>query len=179
MDDLLRFVIDPDGQVVFDVDQRLPGRGLWLSAERDVVNTACTKGFFAKAARANITVPADLAERMEEALLRRCLDFLGLARRAGQAVAGFEKVRGWLREGRAGLLVEASDGSRDGRDKVKALAPGLPVVQVLCGSDLGRAMGRERTVHLALAPGRLAKEFERAAVRLKGVRGDREGSGAE
>lgn len=169
--ELLRFVVGPEDWVVFDVDGRLPGRGLWLSAERDVVHTACAKGFFAKAARAKVNVPADLAGKVEQALMRRCIDLIGLARRAGQAVAGFEKVRGWLREGRAGLLVEASDGSADGREKVQGLAPDLPVVVALDGAELGRALGRDRTVHVALARGRLAKDLMRAAARLEGVRG--------
>ncbi|MBX9634346.1 MAG: DUF448 domain-containing protein, partial [Magnetospirillum sp.] len=88
--ELLRFVVSPDGEVVPDLERRLPGRGIWLSARRDVVNTAVTKRLFAKAARRAVVVPQDLADRVEALLLRRCLDVLGLARRAGHAVCGFE-----------------------------------------------------------------------------------------
>ncbi|MCR6629641.1 MAG: DUF448 domain-containing protein [Magnetospirillum sp.] len=91
--ELLRFVVSPAGEVVPDLEHRLPGRGIWLSARRDVVNTAVTKRLFAKAARRAVTVPGELADRLEGLLCRRCLDAISLARRAGQAVCGFEKVK--------------------------------------------------------------------------------------
>ena len=168
---MVRFVVGPDGQVVPDVDGRLPGRGLWLSAERDVVNTACAKGFFAKAARAKVTVPDDLADRVETLLVRRCLDAIGLARRAGQAVAGFEKARAWLQSGKAGLVVTASDAGADGLAKLAGAATDLPSVRALDGTELGHAFGRDRSVHVVLAPGRLADRLRRDAVRLEGFRG--------
>ncbi len=91
-DEMLRFVVGPDGSLVPDLDGCLPGRGLWLSAQRDMVNTACAKGLFSRAARHGVEVSADLAEQLEGLMVRRCLDLLGLARRAGEAVAGFEKA---------------------------------------------------------------------------------------
>lgn len=169
---MVRFVVGPDGEVVPDVDRRLPGRGLWLSASRDVVNTACAKGFFAKGARANVKVPDGLADRVEELLVRRCLDTLGLARRAGQAVAGFEKVRAWLKAGRAGLVATAHDAGADGPAKLAGLVGDLPTVRVLDGDELGRAFGRERSVHVALTAGRLADSLLREASRLKGFRAE-------
>ena len=93
---LLRFVVAPDGDVVADVDGRLPGRGLWLRPRRDMVKTAADGNLFAKASGRRATPAADLAERVEQRLTRRCLDLIGLARRAGQAAAGFEKARAWL-----------------------------------------------------------------------------------
>lgn len=167
---LVRFVVDPDGVVVADVAERLPGRGFWLSAGRDVINTACAKGLFAKAARRHVTVAADLAEKVEGLLERRCLDLIGLAMRAGQAVAGFEKAAAWLVEGKGGLLLAARDGAPGGRAKMRALARDLPVVDLFDARDLGRALGREHAVHAVLAPGRLAEAVRREAVRLEGFR---------
>ncbi|MBY0431208.1 MAG: RNA-binding protein, partial [Rhodospirillales bacterium] len=142
-DGMIRFVIGPDGVVVPDVEGILPGRGIWLSASRDMVNTAVVKKLFAKAARARVTAPPDLAERLEHLLLRRCLDLLGLARRAGQVVAGFEKVRAELKAGRGAVLIAARDGAADGREKIRALAPRLPLVCVLANAELSAALGRE------------------------------------
>ncbi len=150
-----------------------------MSAERDMVNTACAKNLFAKAAKAQVKVPGDLADRIEGLLARRCLDLIGLARRSGQAVAGFEKVSAELGskgpgvEGdakRSGLLLSASDGAEDGQRKIRALAPGLPEVKVLSAAELGLAFGRDRSVHVFLAPGRLASALLEEMRRLKGFR---------
>lgn len=177
--ELVRFVLSPDGEIVPDVDERLPGRGLWCSASRDMLDTACAKGLFAKAARAGVRIPPGLSDRVEDLLERRCESLLGLARRAGQLVAGFEKVRAWLAEGNAGLLVEAADGAADGRGKLSAVAGDLPRVEVLRAVELGRALGRERMVHVAVAPGRLADGLLREAARLSGFRMVSEGARAQ
>jgi predicted RNA-binding protein YlxR (DUF448 family) len=168
---LVRFVVDPDGVVLPDVTERLPGRGLWLRATRSMVQTACAKGLFSKAARARVTAPPDLADRVEALLAQRCLDLLGLARRAGQAVAGFEKVAGMLRGGAGALLLEASDGAEDGRRKIRRLAPEVPLIALFSAAELGGAMGREQSVHVALAPGSLADRLRLQAERLAGFRG--------
>ncbi|MDR3440431.1 RNA-binding protein [Telmatospirillum sp.] len=167
---LIRFVVGPDGSVVPDIEARLPGRGLWLSAGRDMVNTAAAKNLFAKAFRRKVVVPSDLCERIENLLLRRCIERIGLARRAGQAIAGFEKVRGELKAGHGAVLLAAADGSADGRDKIRALAPGLPLIVALRGDELGAAFGRDRAVHVLLTAGRLAEGLKVDAVRLAGFR---------
>src|SRR4029077_4783388 len=97
--ELLRFVVGPDQTLVFDPAERLPGRGLWLTARRDIVETAVAKGLFSKAAGMRLSVPADLAGQVEALLGERCLSLLGLARRAGQLRTGFEKVREDLKAG--------------------------------------------------------------------------------
>src|SRR5713101_3778399 len=132
---LLRFVVGPDGTLVPDLANRLPGRGLWITPERDIVALAAAKNLFAKAARERVVVPADLVDLVAALPARDLLDRLGLARRAGQAVAGFEKVRALLVEGAAGLLFAASDGAADGRRKLRALAPDLPLVECLASAE--------------------------------------------
>ncbi len=160
---MIRFVIGPDGAVVPDLEARLPGRGMWLSASRDVVDKALAKNAFARAARRAVTVPGDLAGMLEMLLVRRCIEILGLARRAGQIEAGFDQVRAVLAKSPRGLLIEASDGAQDGRGKLRALARQLPVVEVLSGEELGAAFARERFVHILLAPGRLADRLQAEA----------------
>ena len=89
---LLRFVAGPDGVVVPDVAAKLPGRGLWVEASRDAVNKAVAKKLFARAAKAQVTAAADLSDRAEKALVTRMLGDLGIARRSGQLVLGFDNV---------------------------------------------------------------------------------------
>lgn len=168
--ELLRFVVAPDGEVVPDIGARLPGRGIWLCARRDVVNTAVAKRLFARAARRAATVPADLADRVDALLARRCLDLLGLARRAGQAVCGFEKARAELKGRRAAVVIQAHDAAQDGRGKMRALAGGLPVVELFDAAELGAVFGRDAAVHVVLAPGRLAGRLLEEAALLAGFR---------
>lgn len=172
--ELLRLVIGPDASVVPDIEGKLPGRGLWITPSREVIAEALKRGHFSKAARQPVKAPADLAERIEAGLVRRCLDLLGLARRAGQAAAGFEKVRAWLQDGKAGLLVQAADASEDGKRKLQGLGRGVPVIEALTGAELAQALGRDTVVHVALAPGRLAARLADDARRLTWMRGGRD-----
>lgn len=176
--ELVRFVVGPEGRVVPDVAERLPGRGLWLTARRDIVSTAVTKRLFARAARAPVLAEDTLADRVEALLAQRCCDLLGLARRAGRAVMGFTKVHAALAGGKAAVLVAAADGAADGRGKLSALACGLPLVDRLTAAELGSAFGREHVVHAVLMPGRIAEAFLADGARLAGFRAGAAASGA-
>jgi predicted RNA-binding protein YlxR (DUF448 family) len=167
---LLRFVRDPEGRVLPDVEARLPGRGMWLSSERDVLNKAVAKNLFARAARAPTRVAADLGEQVERLLTRRALATLGLARRAGQVAVGFEQVRAALSSRTAAVLLAASDGAADGRRKLRRLAPDLPLIVAFSSAELGAALGRESLVHVAVAPGGLAQRLLLDVARLAGFR---------
>ncbi|MFQ5984566.1 MAG: RNA-binding protein [Alphaproteobacteria bacterium] len=167
---LVRFVVGPEARVVPDVTAVVPGRGLWLSPRRDVVNTACAKGLFAKGFRAKVAVEGDLADEVERLLARRCLAFLGFARRAGEAVAGFERVDRLLATGKRAVLLAASDGASTGRERLRRRAPDLPMVTFFTGAELGGPWGRERVVYMALKRSRLAARFLVEAARLAGFR---------
>ncbi|WP_439576831.1 RNA-binding protein [Elioraea sp.] len=168
---MIRFVVGPDGQVVPDLAARLPGRGMWLSAQGSVLEDRRLGQSFARAAKARVTVPDDLRPRLVAGLERRVADLLGLARRAGQAVAGFVVARDWVASGRAGLVVEARDGAPDGRRKLLAGAS-VPVVAPLTAAELGAVFARDHVVHVAIMPGRLARAIATETSRLAGVRGD-------
>ncbi len=172
-EEMIRFVIGPDRTVVPDLAAKLPGRGIWLSARGDVIETACTRGAFAKAARLPVVVPPDLRHGLQAALSRRFVDHLGLARRAGQAVSGFAKAREWLGSGRAGLVVQAGDGSPEERQRFLGGWDGA-VVTLLDGASLGAVFGRDRVVHVAVAAGRLAETLRHEAARLAGLAGGAE-----
>src|SRR3954471_3622377 len=144
---LIRFVAGPDGVVVPDLARKLPGRGLWVAADRASVQTAAKKGLFARAAKAKVAAPPELANLVESLLKRRLLSGLGLARRAGDLTSGFEKVSAAIESGKAAWLIEASDGAADGRRKVRALVrkqsrpPGL--FGLFSATELGLALGLE------------------------------------
>jgi uncharacterized protein len=171
---LIRFAVGPGDVLVPDIEARLPGRGLWLSAERAMIDTATSKRMFAKAARRNVSVAADLADVVAELLKRRCLNQLGLARRAGLVAAGAEKVRTQIAAGRTAALFEAADGSPQERRKFVALVPHVPLVDVFTSAELGAALGRAMAVHVALLPGRLTAALLEDAARYGCVRSARE-----
>lgn len=167
---LIRFVVGPTGDVLPDLQEKLPGRGMWVSADRAAIETARRRKLFARAAQAPVGVPADLADRTEALMARRCVDLLGLALRAGLAVVGSDRVRERLLQGRRGLLVQAADGSAPEKQKLQALATGMPVNEVLTASELGSANHRERVVHALIERSKLADQFAREAARLAGLR---------
>jgi len=175
---LLRFVVSPQGDVVPDVAGRLPGRGLWLQCRRDIIAKACAKNLFSRAARRQVNSDTDLCDLVEQQLAKRCVELIGLARRAGDVISGFDDVRDWLRRHaaaiRAGVVIAARDGATDGVAKIAALAtaaaPGMARARVLTAAELGRALGRERAVHIVIRPGPLADRFTNEAGRLAGVR---------
>lgn len=167
---LIRFVLGPDGEVVPDLAGRLPGRGAWLAADRVLIERAVAKKLFSRAFRSRASAPADLADRVEALLVSRLVGVIGLARKAGQAVTGYEKVRARLLGGSAGVLVEARDGAADGRAKLSRLARTVPVVTVLDAAELGLAFGRDFAIHAALDRGGLADRAVIEAARLIGLR---------
>ena len=168
---MIRFVLGPDRVVVPDLAARLPGRGFWLSARADVLETARTKGAFARAARGPVSVPADLNSVLQAQLARRISDHLGLARRAGQAVAGFARAREWVQAGQAGLVMQASDGSEDERRRLLSGAGDVAVAWPMDAAALGAVFGRDQVVHVAIAPGRLAEALTDEVLRLSGLSG--------
>lgn len=180
---LVRFVVGPDDAIVPDVDERLPGRGFWLSARRDVVETAVKRKAFHRAARRAVAVPDDLAVRIERLLLRRCLDSLGLARRSGTAVCGFDKVADAIAGG-SGWLIAAKDGGADGLRKIGQVErrAGIPVRHAepaLTAAELGAAFARERAVHGWVGAGPLGERIARDMARLAAFRGQDEDLGAD
>ncbi|HXA37402.1 MAG TPA: RNA-binding protein [Phenylobacterium sp.] len=169
---LIRFVAGPEGFVTPDLARKLPGRGLWVAADRASVETAAKKGLFARAAKAKLVAPPDLADQVESLLKRRLLSGLGLARRAGELTSGFEKVSAAIDAGRAAWLIEASDGAADGRRKLwgktRKQAPPTPVFGLFSAEELGLALGAENVIHTAFLAGRAADRWAQDALRLSG-----------
>ncbi|MCE8513171.1 RNA-binding protein [Ruegeria pomeroyi] len=166
---LIRFVAGPDGQLVPDIAGKLPGRGTYVAADRDVLQKAVDKKLFARGLKQQVQVPDGLVDEVERQLVRRVVDLLSLARKSGDAVAGYEKVKTWLDKEEAQVLIQASDGS--GRGKTKLSTPHFgKYIGWLTADELGMAFGRQTVIHAALASGGLAKRVVEEAQRLRGMR---------
>ncbi|WP_353471202.1 RNA-binding protein [Salipiger sp. H15] len=166
---LIRFVVGPEGQVVPDLAGKLPGRGIWVSADRKALEKAAGKGLFARAAKAPVTVPEGLPDLVEGMLARRVVELISLARKGGGAVSGYEKVKDWLSKEEARVLIQAEDGSARGKTKLSTPYGGN-YIGWLTADELGLAFGREKVIHAALGAGGLTKRVVEEAQRLKGLR---------
>ena len=167
---LIRFVAGPDDVVVPDLAGKLPGRGFYVSAERGVLEKAVAGRMFSKGARRQVGVPDGLFAAIEAGLLKRVQNTLALARKAGEAVCGYEKVRGALADWPVAALLQATDGSERGKGKLWT-PEGARWIGHLTADEIGLAFGRERTVHAVVAAGALGRRVVEDAAKLKGIRG--------
>jgi len=169
IDDLIRFVVAPSGEVVADLKRKLPGRGLWVSASRQAVAEAARRNQFGKGFKRDVRVAPTLAADTETLLVRSVVDALAMAAKAGQVVCGFSKVEGALGQGQARALIHAADGAADGIRKLDAVARQnagsgdqlreIPVVTALTSEQLDLALGRSNVIHAALLAGPASKTF--------------------
>lgn len=173
---LIRFVAGPDGVVVPDILGKLPGRGVYVTADRAVLQRAVDKNLFARGLKRQVKVPEDLVGTVEQQLARRVVDLISLARKSGDAVAGYEKVKSWLDKDQAEVLIQAVDGSGRGKSKLSTPHYGR-YIGWLTADELGMAFGRETVIHAALASGGLGKRVVEEAQRLRGLRETNGGSG--
>ena len=171
---LLRFVASPAGVVVFDLARKLPGRGVWVAADRASLEQAVKRDAFSRSMKAKVRSTPALVAEVEARLTSRLLNGLGLARRAGELICGFEKTAAAVSSGRAAWLVEASDGADDGRGKLLGLARRSPRPPGLFGvfdsMALGLALGLENAIHAAFLAGRAADRWTEDVRRLQGFR---------
>ena len=171
---LIRFAAAPDGSVAPDLARKLPGRGMWVEATRDAIATAVKKNAFARSAKAPLKPSSELPDLVERLLARRCLEQLGLARREGVLISGFEKTLATLQAGKAAWLVEASNGAADGRRKLLSAAARSSSPPSVCGAfsaeELGLALGLENVIHLALLAGRRSERWTEEVRKLAGFR---------
>ena len=167
---LIRFCVGPEGQIVPDILGKLPGRGLYVSADRALIEKVAKKGLFARAARQPVKVPDGMADLVERLMVQRVVDLLSLARKAGDAVMGYEKVKDWLAKGQAATLIQASDGSERGKTKLSPPEGKGGFIGILTAGEMGLSFGRERAIHAALAAGGLRTRVVEEAARLAGLR---------
>lgn len=169
VDELIRFVLSPEGTVVPDLKRKLPGRGLWITASRARVAEAVRRNHFSRGFKRDVRAAPTLVSDTEKLLIRSTVEALAMAAKAGQVVAGFAKVEEALAGGKAAALIHASDGAADGIRKLDAIvrqrggnhgeSPAFPVVTVLTSAELDLALGRANVIHAALLAGPAGKTF--------------------
>jgi predicted RNA-binding protein YlxR (DUF448 family)/ribosomal protein L30E len=171
-DGLIRFVVSPEGMLTPDLAHKLPGRGLWIASERGALEIALKKNIFSRAAKRQVKADPNLIPLVHDLLRRRCLDLIGLARREGGIVNGFEKALAAVKSGKAGWIIEASDGSEDGRKRILYAGSQQTPSPNVCGSfsnaELSLALGTENAIHVALLSGRRVQRWSLEMKRLSG-----------
>lgn len=187
--ELIRFVRGPDGVIVADINARLPGRGVWVSASRAAVDKAVGQALFKRGFKAKIDVPDDLADLTGRLLAASALGRLGLARKAGQLAVGFVKVSDAVRGGSSSLVLIASDAAADGRRKIEALirrseagngrsealSGGRPrLVDLWSADELSLAIGGTNVIHAAVLKGAAGRSLEQAVLKLLAFEGQAE-----
>jgi uncharacterized protein len=169
IDELIRFVVAPSGEVIADLKRKLPGRGLWVSASHRAVAEAVRRNHFGKGFRRDVRVAPTLPTDTENLLVRSAVEALAMAAKGGQVVSGFAKVEGALQQRQAVALIHAADGAADGIRKLDAIvrqnagkpaeSPEFPVIGVLTSEQLDLALGRSNVIHAALLAGAAGKTF--------------------
>lgn len=168
--DLIRFVVGPDDRIVPDLLERLPGRGIWVSADPRALEKAVGKGLFSRAARKSVTVAPDLPAQVTQLLAARVIELISLARKAGEALAGLEKTKTALVKEQAVCLLQASDGSDREKSRLRPPRGKNAYFDVLSAQELGMAFGRDRVIHAALIAGGLSRLIRYESARLTGLR---------
>ncbi len=170
IDDLIRFVVSPAGEVVPDLKRKLPGRGLWVSLSHATVVEAVRRNVFAKSFKREVRASKTLADDIDRMMVRGLADALAMIAKSGQLVSGFSKVEGAIEGRQVAALIHAADGAADGIRKLDAKlaasarenAPDsadLPVINLLTTDELDLALGRANVVHAALLAGPASKTF--------------------
>jgi len=175
--DMIRFVLDPTGVVVPDILGKLPGRGVWVSSESSSVSEVISRSAFSRSFKSKVKVLDDLLGVTERLLSRRVLGLVTMARKAGCISLGFDQVQSMARNAEVAIRIEASDGSQDGRSKIRTLSKAMNreynfvdpiIVGCFSSNQIGQALSRESIVHAGIKRGKLAKTLATEVKRLSG-----------
>ncbi len=159
-EELIRFALAPDGQVVPDLKRKLPGRGVWVSLDRKILSDAIKRHLFAKGFGLDAKASPELADLVGGLLRKDILAALSLARKAGLALSGFMKVEEALTKGNVRMIFHASDGSVDGRQKLdRKCATNVVIFDLFASGDLDLAFGKSNVIHAAVANGGMAEKL--------------------
>lgn len=174
-EELVRFVLSPSDDVTPDLKRKLPGRGVWVSASRECVELAASKGHFARGFKHQASCGGDLPGLVGRLLYKEATSLISLCNRAGLITAGFEKVSAQLAKGSIAAVLIASDAGEDGKNKVALKARGsgsrVKLLTIFDREDLSLALGRTNVVHAAVRKGDLSDHLVRAAERYDSYNG--------
>lgn len=167
---LIRFVLGPDDVITPDISERLPGRGIWVSANAKDLAKAIDQNLFSKSAKQKVSIPDDLISLTEKLITKRAIDLLSMARKSGQAICGFEKTKSAMMSERWYVLIQAKDGSTPQKQKIRPSAIDNSYISCFTAQELGLAFGRENVIHAAVSKGGLSARILLEANRLAGFR---------
>jgi predicted RNA-binding protein YlxR (DUF448 family) len=174
-DQLLRFVLSPDNEVVFDLKGKLPGRGAWVTGQKSYVEQAVEKKLFARAFKSQCRIGDNLAEKIDQLLEEHCLNYISLSKKAGQILTGFDKISAALSKNNVEMLIEATDGASDGQSKLEnkfaAVAGEAKIVNVFSSRQMNLALGGTNVIHAAITRGTMAPGILAAVEKLQKYRG--------
>ena len=177
--ELIRFVIGPDGEVVADLRHKLPGRGVWVSAQADAVEEAVRRKLFSRAFKAEAKVSPTLVEEIGQMMREDLRQALSFANKAGMVVSGYGKVEAAIQEKPLAALIHAAEAADDGkrklsgrlRNRIGDAISGFPVIQDLSNDELDLALGRSHVIHAALVAGAGSDGFLNRWRRYRSYRG--------
>jgi hypothetical protein len=182
-EDMVRFVLGPNHEVVPDIKRKLPGRGVWIGLSRERVALAVKKQVFARGLKDKAVAAPDLPEMVESLLRRDALQALSLANKAGLVTTGFVKVESAIEAGDVGALLHARDGAADGKRKLRQAlrrrygAEGRPEIGLFSTDEIDAALGRAHVVHAAIGNNAATKVLLASCRRLAVYRLDSEADG--
>ena len=169
--ELIRFVLGPDDTVTPDISGRLPGRGMWVTANRGDLTKAIDQGLFSKTAKQKVNIPGNLVDLTERLIKKHIINLLSMARKSGHAICGYEKTKSAMMSERWYILIQAKDGSAPQKQKIRPSAVANSYISWLTAQELGLAFGRESVIHAAVSKGGLSARILLEANRLAGFRG--------
>lgn len=172
--EMVRFVVNPQDEVVPDLKGKLPGRGAWVSLGRTQVGEAVKRNLFSKAFARSVVAPPTLPDLVSNLLLESVVRGLSMANKAGLVVSGFSKVDAAVRNGQVALLLHVDDAAEDGKRKLKSAnsatvllgGPETEFFDCLGLTDMEKALGSNSIVHVAVKHGGAADSLKRNLVRL-------------
>ena len=174
--DLIRFVVGPDGEAVPDLKNKLPGRGIWVTATRDALGEAIRRKAFARGFKREVRLPADFVVRTERLLEQAVLDALAVAGKAGLVAAGFVRAQNALEHDNVAALLHAAEAAADGVGKLEAACRrrrpdgAFPVIGFLTAGQLDLALRHPNVIHAALLAGPVSETFLARCRRLERFR---------
>tara|TARA_A100001015_G_scaffold298340_1_gene380944 strand:+ start:1643 stop:2239 length:597 start_codon:yes stop_codon:yes gene_type:complete len=163
---LLRFVVSPDGSILPDLNQKLPGRGVWLTLDRAIIQKAIIKDVFSKTLRKKVLIPENLLANTIVLVKKYIVQKISLARKAGFAICGFDKVNSALKLGNVAILIQAIDGSHKEKNRLQKKIFHYDKTECLQSFELGMAFGRDNVIHAAILNGRFVENIKYDITRL-------------
>ncbi len=174
-DEMVRFVLGPNDQVTPDLKLKLPGRGVWVTASKKMIDEAISKDHFQRGFKQKVVVDKDLTQLIEKLLKQSALGLLGLARKSSSVVTGQSKSSDAVRAGAASVILHATDAAADGTRKLEAAIRSLDedegddipkVFHCFTSDELDSALGNVNTMHLAVLSGGIAENLEGILIKL-------------